>query len=258
MENYHRRPKTDKGRFENDGHDTSTSTTSKNISKDGQNPQNRPLRPGVLVISPNGKVRTYVTRGLQVLTGSGTTLQNGTKNGGDTKGKGTGDAKATSSTSTAPQQTESTGTGASIPGSEAGGVLTVKAQGRSITKAVTVVEILKRRMGGTLHQFTEIGQITEKEIWDPNPDHPNLDSITLSRHRPTIRIRLSTSLPPPRPDSTSSGVHSDFGLDADNMDENNDSDADSTEPWPSAILERDAAARRLVGYQAPTGYDIYL
>lgn len=45
--------------------------------------------------------------------------------------------------------------------------------------------------------------------------------------------------------------------DEDESDEDEDEDG-QPEAWPGAILDRDAAARRFVGYQAPTGNDIYL
>jgi DNA-binding protein len=149
--------------------------------------------------------------------------------------------------------------------------LTLKAQGKSITKAVTVAEILKRRLEGSLHQFTEIGQITEQEVWDPNPDQPSLDPITISKHRPTIRIRLSKDLPTaPSSNSTTTGTGRLDGVDMSmpganiprdehgDGDEDDEADGEGGEAWPGAILDRDAAARRFVGYQAPTGNDIYL
>ncbi|KAI8599836.1 hypothetical protein EDD21DRAFT_150020 [Dissophora ornata] len=145
------------------------------------------------------------------------------------------------------------------------GVLTIKAQGRSITKAVTVAEILKRRLEGSLHQFTEIGQATEQEIWDPNPDKPNLDPLTVSRHRPTIRIRLSKHLDTHTVVGGLAGVDPSMPGASIPRDEHTDEDEDEEEDggyegeeWPGAILDRDAAARRFVGYQAPTGNDIYL
>ncbi|KAG0348797.1 hypothetical protein BG004_004154 [Podila humilis] len=203
------------------------------ISTTGGNPHNRPQRPGVMVISPNGKVRSYVSRGLEV-------LQEGNPNTSTSSSMG------------------------SIRAPSAGhlGVLTIKAQGRSISKAVTVAEILKRRLEGSLHQFTEIGQTTEQEIWDPNEDKPNLDPLVVSRHRPTIRIRLSTQLPGEDVASgaasgASLGMASDFG-DDDQTEAEDDDDSDQGEQWPGAVLDRDAAARKFVGYQAPTGNDIYL
>lgn len=128
-------------------------------------------------------------------------------------------------------------------------------------------------MEGSLHQFTEIGQLTEREIWDPNPDQPNLDPITVSKHRPTIRIRLSKHLDDSTtatgsgstgagengPDMIMPGANIPRNEHPDEEDDDIDEDEDGeAESWPGAILDRDAAARRFVGYQAPTGNDIYL
>jgi hypothetical protein len=127
-------------------------------------------------------------------------------------------------------------------------------------------------MEGSLHQFTEIGQLTEREIWDPNPDQPNLDPITVSKHRPTIRIRLSKHIDATKTATGSGSGTGESGIDmlmpgahiprdehADEEDNDTDEDEDGeAESWPGAILDRDAAARRFVGYQAPTGNDIYL
>ncbi|KAG0032377.1 hypothetical protein BGZ82_006572 [Podila clonocystis] len=255
MENYHRRPKTGKPKFEQDEHEasqqpsasalaTASASASASTTTTG-NPQNRPQRPGVMVISMNGKIRAYVSRGLEVLS-EGNSVADTTKETKDTKGKGS----AAKNTSTTPSFS------GSLPSLHRG-VLTIKAQGRAISKAVTVAEILKRRLEGSLHQFTEIGQITEQEIWDPNEDMPNLDPLIVSRHRPTIRIRLSTHLPTVGVSSAAkkdgAGEHSDFGDDS-----GSDGEESEGEAWPGAVLDRDTAARRFVGYQEPTGNDIYL
>ncbi|KAF9349823.1 hypothetical protein BGX26_011920 [Mortierella sp. AD094] len=225
-----------------------------------------------MVISPHGKIRTYVTRALEILTEADSPESQGSA---EPTSEGASREKDKAKTASISSQNQKATPGPSIQQSQSAtssnrsnktrGVLTIKAQGRSITKAVTVAEILKRRMEGSLHQFTEIGQITEQEIWDPNPDVPNLDPLTVSRHRPTIRIRLSKHLDTPSSANSSSGL---LGVDpnmpgasiprdehADDVDEEDD---DEGEAWPGAILDRDAAARRFVGYQAPTGNDIYL
>ncbi|KAF9106189.1 hypothetical protein BGX29_010220 [Mortierella sp. GBA35] len=260
MENYHRRPKTSKPKFEDDNNNNnndggSTSTKLKQATQQ----HNRPQHHGVMVISPNGKIRTYVTRALEVLTETDSLNSNDTKDG-------------TAPAQSIPSSTSSTTASHSNPPkqgtSSSRGVLTIKAQGKSITKAVTVAEILKRRMEGSLHQFTEIGQVTEHEIWDPNPDQPNLDPLTVFKHRPTIRIRLSKHLPSTAAGTGLEGV--DMSMPGANIprDEHPESEDDEDgdegdggyqgESWPGAILDRDAAARRFVGYQAPTGSDIYL
>lgn len=40
-------------------------------------------------------------------------------------------------------------------------------KGMTVNKAVTVVEIIKRRMQGSLHQYTQLGSVTSTEKWDP-------------------------------------------------------------------------------------------
>ncbi|KAF9561750.1 hypothetical protein EC968_005607 [Mortierella alpina] len=270
MENYHRRPKTAKPKFDDSG-------------ADNANPHhhNQPQQHGVMVISPNGKIRTYVSRALEVLMEADTPVAENTGTGRDNQNiptSASGSSTGTSKGTPKPTPPPTTTTTATPPGKRSSilqpaskstrGVLTIKAQGRSITKAVTVAEILKRRMEGSLHQFTEIGQVTEHEIWDPNPDKPNLDPLTVSRHRPTIRIRLSKHLDT---SGTSSGglggidpslpgalIPRDEHADEESGNEDEDGHGSQEESWPGAILDRDAAARRFVGYQAPTGNDIYL
>ncbi|CAO3563558.1 unnamed protein product [Mortierella alpina] len=265
MENYHRRPRTAKPKFDDS-------------SADNANPQhhNRPQQHGVMVISPNGKIRTYVSRALEVLMEADTPPTQSAETGKQqnqniptsTPGSSTGSSKATSTPTTTKAAAAGNPSSTLQPTSKpTQGVLTIKAQGRSITKAVTVAEILKRRMEGTLHQFTEIGQVTEHEIWDPNPDKPNLDPLTVSRHRPTIRIRLSKHLDTGAtsgglagidPSMPGASIPRDEHADDDSEDEDEGENKFLEESWPGAILDRDAAARRFVGYQAPTGNDIYL
>ncbi|KAG0207900.1 hypothetical protein BGX28_000984 [Mortierella sp. GBA30] len=265
MENYHRRPRANKSKFED--------------SEDAKSNHNRPQQHGVMTISPNGKIRTYVSRALEVLMEADTLPE--TDPNSERKKTGISNSQIlptlASSSASSPMSSLSsstsgvvpitTGSFSSIPQSTKSttrGVLTIKAQGRSITKAVTVAEILKRRMEGSLHQFTEIGQITEQEIWDPNPDKPNLDPLTVSRHRPTIRIRLSRYLDTNATSTGLAGIDSSMPGASIPRDEHTDDDEEdedeesSAEAWPGAILDRDAAARKFVGYQAPTGNDIYL
>ncbi|KAI1321749.1 hypothetical protein EDD11_000025 [Mortierella claussenii] len=270
MENYYRRPKTTQSKFENDG-ETIASIPGSSHSKLTSQQHNKPQQHGVMVISSNGKIRTYVTRALEVLNEA----DNDAAISSDTEAAGTQEGSSVKETSKTAASSKLSG---SIPPSSAPvpslaslsstrGVLTIKAQGRSITKAVTVAEILKRRMEGTLHQFTEIGQITEQEIWDPTPDKPSLDPLTVSRHRPTIRIRLSkhldtntgytaggTALKGVDPSMPGASIPRDEHTD--DLDEGEE--GGQGESWPGAILDRDTAARRFVGYQAPTGNDIYL
>ncbi|KAF9960970.1 hypothetical protein BGZ72_005273 [Mortierella alpina] len=265
MENYHRRPKTTKPKFDDS-------------SADNASPQhhNQPQQHGVMVISPNGKIRTYVSRALEVLMEADTPATENTDKEPSKDNKNI-PTSAPASSAGASKVTPKHSTTKTTVGQDSSilqsaskstqGVLTIKAQGRSITKAVTVAEILKRRMEGSLHQFTEIGQVTEHEIWDPNPDKPNLDPLTVSRHRPTIRIRLSKYLDTSAtsvglggidPSMPGASIPRDEHADDENEDDDEDEDGSQAESWPGAILDRDAAARRFVGYQAPTGNDIYL
>ncbi|KAG0278156.1 hypothetical protein BGZ96_002536 [Linnemannia gamsii] len=268
MENYHKRAKTSKPKFEDDNQDANNSSASKKQQKQTTQQHNRPQQHGVMVITPNGKIRTYVSRALEVLTEADAPVSAAAEGSGAASNTKNGAGTTSLSIQTPPTSSTTT-----YPGASTRGVLTIKGQGKSITKAVTVAEILKRRMEGSLHQFTEIGQLTEREIWDPNPDQPNLDSITVSKYRPTIRIRLSKHLDDT---TTATGAGStgagETGLDmimpganisrdehVDEEDDDTDEDEDGeAESWPGAILDRDAAARRFVGYQAPTGNDIYL
>jgi hypothetical protein len=68
MENYHKRAKTSKPKFEDDSQDANFSSNSKKQQKQTTQQHNRPQQHGVMVITPNGKIRTYVSRALEVLT----------------------------------------------------------------------------------------------------------------------------------------------------------------------------------------------
>lgn len=87
MENYHRRPKTGKPKFEQDEHEASHQPSASASTTTG-NPQNRPQRLGVMVISMNGKIRAYVSRGLEVLSEGTTVTDTAEDTKQDTKGKG--------------------------------------------------------------------------------------------------------------------------------------------------------------------------
>lgn len=82
MENYHRRPKTTKSKFESYDDSGSGSAGASRSKITTTQEHNRPQQYGVMVISPNGKIRSYVTRALEVLTeadndGDDTTQQEG-------------------------------------------------------------------------------------------------------------------------------------------------------------------------------------
>lgn len=62
--------------------------------------------------------------------------------------------------------------------------------GKSIAKAITCTEILKRRMRG-LHQYTQLLYRTVQEVWEPLEPGAGLDSLTVSRNVPAIWVLLS-------------------------------------------------------------------
>ncbi|XP_061115463.1 ribonuclease P protein subunit p25-like protein [Conger conger] len=62
--------------------------------------------------------------------------------------------------------------------------------GKSIAKAITCTEILKRRMRG-LHQYTQLLYRTVHEVWEPLEPAAGLDSLTVSRNVPAICVLLS-------------------------------------------------------------------
>lgn len=39
-----------------------------------------------------------------------------------------------------------------------------------MSKAVTVIEMVKRKMKGTLHQYTQLGSVSVTEKWDAAND----------------------------------------------------------------------------------------
>ncbi|CAN8187977.1 unnamed protein product [Coccothraustes coccothraustes] len=80
--------------------------------------------------------------------------------------------------------------------------------GRAVTKTITCVEIMKRKLGG-LHQVTKVRYKTVLEVWesqDPLPDGP-AQNLTVHKNVPSICILLSrdpldpnqTGYQPPEP-----------------------------------------------------------
>jgi len=65
----------------------------------------------------------------------------------------------------------------------------IKAMGQTIHKAITVAEILKRRIEG-LHQINELASVKVVDIYEPLEE--GLDRVELTRHIPSISITLST------------------------------------------------------------------
>ncbi|XP_033372911.1 ribonuclease P protein subunit p25 isoform X2 [Parus major] len=80
--------------------------------------------------------------------------------------------------------------------------------GRAVTKTITCVEIMKRKLGG-LHQVTKVRYKTVLEVWenqDPLPNGP-AQNLTVHKNVPSICILLSrdpldpsqTGYQPPEP-----------------------------------------------------------
>ncbi|KAG2205875.1 hypothetical protein INT46_006908, partial [Mucor plumbeus] len=66
----------------------------------------------------------------------------------------------------------------------------VVGKGQFVNKAVTVIEMVKRKMQGTLHQYTQLGSVSVMEQWDATSDE-KLDSVQVNKKIPVIIIYLS-------------------------------------------------------------------
>lgn len=64
------------------------------------------------------------------------------------------------------------------------------ATGKGVSKAITCVEMMKRRVKG-LHQHTKLLYSKVDEVWEPLEPTAGLDSLTVSRNVPAIWILLS-------------------------------------------------------------------
>ncbi|XP_062998464.1 LOW QUALITY PROTEIN: ribonuclease P protein subunit p25 [Elgaria multicarinata webbii] len=65
--------------------------------------------------------------------------------------------------------------------------------GRAVTKTITCVEILKRKLGG-LHQVTKVQYKTLVEVWEnqgPGPQGGQTEHLTVHKNVPSICILLS-------------------------------------------------------------------
>uniref|UniRef100_A0A8D2LMS0 Ribonuclease P/MRP subunit p25 like n=1 Tax=Varanus komodoensis TaxID=61221 RepID=A0A8D2LMS0_VARKO len=62
--------------------------------------------------------------------------------------------------------------------------------GKAISKTITCVEILKRRLK-SLHQITKVFFRQTEEIWEPIVPEAGLDSLTVKRNTPAICVLLS-------------------------------------------------------------------
>ncbi|KAH0627769.1 hypothetical protein JD844_008082 [Phrynosoma platyrhinos] len=62
--------------------------------------------------------------------------------------------------------------------------------GKAISKTITCVEIMKRRLKN-LHQITKVFFRQTEEIWDPIVPEAGLDPLTVKRNIPAICVLLS-------------------------------------------------------------------
>ncbi|XP_069778862.1 ribonuclease P protein subunit p25-like protein [Narcine bancroftii] len=62
--------------------------------------------------------------------------------------------------------------------------------GKAVSKAISCVEIMKRRLKG-LHQITKLFYKQVEELWEPIVSEAGLDSLTVKRNIPAICILLS-------------------------------------------------------------------
>ncbi|XP_069482932.1 ribonuclease P protein subunit p25-like protein [Ambystoma mexicanum] len=62
--------------------------------------------------------------------------------------------------------------------------------GQAVSKAITCVEIMKRRVKG-LHQITKLFFCQIEEIWDPIVPEVGLEGLTVKRNLPSMCVLLS-------------------------------------------------------------------
>ncbi|RUP11971.1 hypothetical protein BC936DRAFT_139906 [Jimgerdemannia flammicorona] len=67
-------------------------------------------------------------------------------------------------------------------------------QGKAINKTVSVTEIIKRRLDGSLHQYTQVGNVKATDVWESV--QRDLDKLVVTRHLPVITIHLATMVLP--------------------------------------------------------------
>ncbi|XP_020368657.1 ribonuclease P protein subunit p25-like protein [Rhincodon typus] len=67
--------------------------------------------------------------------------------------------------------------------------------GKAVSKAITCVEIMKRRLKG-LHQITKLFYKQVEELWEPIVSEAGLDSLTVKRNLPAICVLLSKDILP--------------------------------------------------------------
>ncbi|KAI8807600.1 hypothetical protein BJ742DRAFT_812190 [Cladochytrium replicatum] len=72
----------------------------------------------------------------------------------------------------------------------------IRGKGKTVNKAVTVTEIVKRKLVGRVTQQTQISSVKATDSWEPIEE--GLDRITVTRNLPCIELRL-TMIPEPNP-----------------------------------------------------------
>ncbi|XP_061463330.1 ribonuclease P protein subunit p25-like protein isoform X2 [Rhineura floridana] len=84
--------------------------------------------------------------------------------------------------------------------------------GKAISKTITCVEIMKRRLK-SLHQITKVFFRQTEEIWEPIVPEAGLDSLTVKRNVPAICVLLSKDpLDPQEPGYQAPGSFDTFWL----------------------------------------------
>ncbi|KAL3931426.1 MAG: hypothetical protein SGBAC_011314 [Bacillariaceae sp.] len=73
---------------------------------------------------------------------------------------------------------------------EGADTVVLKAMGRAINKAVTIAEILKRKM--PLHQLNSLSSVEMVDVFEPLEE--GLDTVTSRRYVSCMKIRLSRTL----------------------------------------------------------------
>ncbi|XP_064409315.1 ribonuclease P protein subunit p25-like protein [Latimeria chalumnae] len=74
--------------------------------------------------------------------------------------------------------------------SDSTGQILFSGSGRAISKTITCVEIMKRRVK-SLHQVTKVAFKQTEEVWEPLEPEAGLDSLTVKRNVPSICVLLS-------------------------------------------------------------------
>ncbi|CAO3697292.1 unnamed protein product [Umbelopsis ramanniana] len=78
---------------------------------------------------------------------------------------------------------------------EKNGTIVVVGSGKAVSKTVSVAEIIKRKMDGSLHQYTQIGSSTATEKWDP-VEGKDFSQLVVSKHIPVLTIYLCQEASP--------------------------------------------------------------